>query len=140
MSWLFGLNKNQQPQINIQPPEASDPNASTGGSAGSSGGGDNKKPVGAETQYRFDSAALERAAQAARELERTKNSKEILELSRAQEKTKQMELEKQIAEYHAHQEELKMKQSQILAEERRKLLEEETRHQQEVFKDKKSHN
>lgn len=45
--------------------------------------------------YSFDSTALERAAKAARELERFSNAKEALELSRLQEITKQKEVEAQ---------------------------------------------
>ena len=84
-----------------------------------------------ESQYRFDSAALERAAQAAKDLEKSKNAKELLELSRVQEKTKQMEIEKQMVEMKTYQEELKANASQKLAEEKRKLLNEETQHNNE---------
>lgn len=45
--------------------------------------------------YSFDSSALERAAKAARELERFPNAKEALELSRLQELTRQKEFEVQ---------------------------------------------
>lgn len=45
--------------------------------------------------YSFDSTALERAAKAARELERFSNAKEALELSRMQEISKQKEYEMQ---------------------------------------------
>lgn len=41
--------------------------------------------------YSFDSAALERAADAARQLERSQNAKEAFEMSRLQEITKQKE-------------------------------------------------
>ena len=45
--------------------------------------------------YSFDSTALERAAKAARDLERFPNAKEALELSRMQEQTRQKEVEQQ---------------------------------------------
>lgn len=125
MSWLFGV----KPAQSVVPPAAPGAPGVTGGQGAPP---EDNTPKGAETQYRFDSAALERAAKAARDLESTRNSKEILDLTRAQEKTKQLEYEKQIAEYHVHQEEIKMKQAQIMAEERRKLLEEESRHANEV--------
>ena len=77
MSWLFGMSKRDDvPQgdaylkelgIPVQPPAAS-------GGAGGGGGDGSKQPGDGKTSmeaYRFDSAALERAAQAARELERS---------------------------------------------------------------------
>ena len=132
MSWLFGV-KSVQPIVPPAAPGVSGVPGAQGG-PGAPAVKEENTPKGVETQYRFDSAALERAAKAARDLESTKNSKEILELTRAQEKTKQMEYEKQIAEFHAHQEEIKMRQAQMLAEERRKLLDEETKHTNEVLK------
>jgi ATPase family AAA domain-containing protein 3A/B len=132
MSWLFGI-KTSPP---VPPPPPSD------SGSGGSGGKDDKnnsqqqqqqqQRIQTESQYRFDSAALERAAKAAKDLEKSPHAKELLDLSRAQEKTKQMEYEKQISEMKTYQEELKAKSAQQLAEERRKLLDEETRHNQEV--------
>lgn len=129
MSWLFGV----KPKVPLDPTIANTVPPTPGGG----GGGDNKNTnvgagAGSESQYRFDSAALERAANAARDLEKSQNAKEILNLTRDQERTKQLEYEKQIAEFHVYQEEMKGKQSQMLAEEKRKLLEEETRHAAEV--------
>lgn len=64
MSWLFGYRGNQPPpeapQIPIPPAEG-----------GGSGGGDDKNTKKAMEAYRFDSSALERAAQAAKDLERS---------------------------------------------------------------------
>jgi ATPase family AAA domain-containing protein 3A/B len=130
MSWLFGI-KNAQ----VAPPPSSSPPPSGAGAGGSSKDGDDKikqEMMNTESKYRFDSAALERAAKAAKDLERSPNAREILDLSRVQERTKQMEYEKQIKEMETYQEELKAKSAQQLAEERRKLLDEETRHNQEV--------
>lgn len=45
--------------------------------------------------YAFDSTALERAAKAAKELERTPHAKQALELSRLQEVSRQKEIELQ---------------------------------------------
>lgn len=81
MSWLFGYGrKNEQPpdlsQFGIQPPQAG------AGDAGGSGTPNDPNLTKAERKameaYRFDSTALERAAQAARELE--KSSKFYLRL------------------------------------------------------------
>lgn len=49
----------------------------------------------ARMAYSFDSTALERAAKAAKELEKFPNAKEALELSRLQEVTRQKEVEQQ---------------------------------------------
>ena len=133
MSWLFGLKSSPQ----VPPP----PSSSSGGS-GDDGGGDSKKNdtnqqqqqqqrMNTESQYRFDSAALERAAKAAKDLEKSPHARDLLELSRQQEKTKQLEYEKQMIEMKTYQEELKANAAQKVAEERRKLLEEETRHNNE---------
>ena len=68
MSWLFGLNKGQQSDVDLSsfqlPPAGS-------------GGADDKNSKDSQGQkameaYRFDSAALERAAKAAKELERSR--------------------------------------------------------------------
>ena len=71
MSWLFGLKQEPtNPPSSILPP----------GSAGDSGNGDNgAQPTDAVKKttsdaYRFDSSALERAAQAAKELEHSSNN------------------------------------------------------------------
>lgn len=66
MSWLFGYKS----QTNLAPPPE-DPN----NSGGSSGGPADQSLTKAERKvmdaYRFDSSALERAASAARELEKS---------------------------------------------------------------------
>ncbi|RNA05718.1 ATPase family AAA domain-containing 3A [Brachionus plicatilis] len=121
MSWLFGV---KTPQVGPPEPPPPAPDSSDKNQAP-------KAPQNTESQYRFDSAALERAARAAKDLEKSAHAKDLLNLSREQERTKQMEYEKQIKEMQTYQEELKAKSAQQLAEERRKLLDEETRHNQE---------
>lgn len=73
MSWLFGYRGNQQQtpdlsQFGIQPPPA-------GGAGGGGVPPDEPTLTKAEKKameaYRFDSSALERAAQAAKELEKS---------------------------------------------------------------------
>ena len=70
MSWLFGVGNNAPTDPNqIQNPLLPPP---PGGSGGNDG--DDKNGQGQKTKmdaYRFDSAALERAAKAAKELERS---------------------------------------------------------------------
>uniref|UniRef100_A0A665TSC0 AAA+ ATPase domain-containing protein n=1 Tax=Echeneis naucrates TaxID=173247 RepID=A0A665TSC0_ECHNA len=104
MSWLFGLNKGQ--------PEA--------------GGGDKPK----DKWSNFDPTGLERAAQAAKELDKSRHAKEALDLARMQEQTTQMEHQSKMKEYEAAVEQLKGDQIRIQAEERRKTLNEETKQHQ----------
>ena len=69
MSWLFGLNKNQQGGANLDlSAPVQDP---SGGQDGSGPSGPNKGPLPSSPGYRseaysFDSTALERAATAAK--------------------------------------------------------------------------
>lgn len=60
-----------------------------------------------ETKYRFDSAALERAAKAAKDLESSPNAKLILELQKTAEITKQLEIQKQNNEFAVNLEQLR---------------------------------
>ncbi|PNF43273.1 ATPase family AAA domain-containing protein 3 [Cryptotermes secundus] len=123
MSWLFGYRGNQPPpeapQIPVPPAEG-----------GGSGGGDDKNTKKAMEAYRFDSSALERAAQAAKDLERSKFAKEALELSKQQEQTKQQEYFARMKEYEAHIEHTKVEQKRVDGEEKRKTLQEETKQNQ----------
>nr|XP_018915660.1 PREDICTED: ATPase family AAA domain-containing protein 3-A [Bemisia tabaci] len=129
MSWLFGI-RSDPPSAPAdfsqfaQPPAGAD-----GGSSGGGGGSkdDEKRRMEA---YRFDSAALERAAQAARELEKSKHAKEALELTKLQEATRQAEFAAKVKEYDVHIEQSKIQQKQIEGEEKRKSLQEETKQHQ----------
>lgn len=123
MSWLFGYRGNQPPpegtQIPIPPSEGGD-----------GGGSDDKSTKKAMEAYRFDSSALERAAQAAKDLERSRFAKEALELSKQQEQTKQQEYFTKMKEYEVHIEHSKVDQKRVEGEERRKTLQEETKQNQ----------
>lgn len=75
MSWLFGVGKDQNPpQVPQNPFLPPMPPPGDGGDdqnkGGQGQGGDNKGSSRSET-YSFDSAALERAASAAKELEKS---------------------------------------------------------------------
>ncbi|XP_068450411.1 ATPase family AAA domain containing 3 [Clinocottus analis] len=125
MSWLFGLNKGQPegpPGLPVQPPPPPPP----AGGSGSSGGGDKAK----DKWSNFDPTGLERAAQAAKELDKSRHAKEALDLSRMQEQTTQMEHQSKMKEYEAAVEQLKGDQIRIQADERRKTVNEETRQHQ----------
>uniref|UniRef100_A0AAY4B361 AAA+ ATPase domain-containing protein n=1 Tax=Denticeps clupeoides TaxID=299321 RepID=A0AAY4B361_9TELE len=124
MSWLFGLRKGQSdvpPEMPIPPPPPPPP---AGGSGGS--GGDRPK----DKWSNFDPTGLERAAQAAKELDKSRHAKEALDLARLQEQTVQMEHQTKIKEYEAAVEQLKGEQIRVQAEERRKTLNEETKQHQ----------
>ncbi|CAG5115121.1 unnamed protein product [Candidula unifasciata] len=121
MSWLFG-NKSQPPNVPgfpqvPQPPPPGGPD-----------GGDKRKD--SKMEYSFDSSALERAAKAAKELENSKHAKDALLLIQEQERAKAIEAQKQIKEYEAHIEQLKLEQVRVAAEERKKLMAEEAKQHQ----------
>lgn len=123
MSWLFGYST-KPPQ-----PPTDDPLGNNGGAAA--------PPVNltkaekkAMEAYRFDSSALERAAQAAKELEQSRHAKDALELSKLQEATRQQEQMAKIKEYEAAIEQSKVEQKKVDYEERRKTLQEETKQHQ----------
>ena len=79
--------------------------------------------------YSFDSTALERAAKAAKELEKSSYASQALELSKVQEETRQKEQMVKIKEYEAHIEQMKIEQKKVEGEQRRKTLEEEAKNQ-----------
>ncbi|XP_014256867.1 ATPase family AAA domain-containing protein 3 [Cimex lectularius] len=128
MSWLFGIKRADQvgPELPEAPP--------ADGGAGDTGKVDlskiDDKTKKSMEAYRFDSSALERAAKAAKELEKSRHSKEALELSKLQEVTKQQEMISKIKEYEMMMEKAKVEQKRVDAEERRKTLAEETKHHQ----------
>ncbi|XP_061189891.1 ATPase family AAA domain-containing protein 3-A-like [Saccostrea echinata] len=126
MSWLFGMGGGGQgpPQVPIPPP----------GGDGKGGSEPPKQMTKSEMEaYRFDSAALERAAQAARELEKSRNAKEALDLSKMQEETKQIEAKAKSKEMEAHIEQMKLQAIKVQEEERRKTMSKEAElHQQKA--------
>ncbi|XP_019643066.1 PREDICTED: ATPase family AAA domain-containing protein 3-like [Branchiostoma belcheri] len=129
MSWLFGVKKDQYPQDFTQfanpPPPPDDKgkgssDSSEGGGGGGGGGG-----------WKFDPTGLERAATAARELDKSVNAKEALQLARMQEETKQLEQQKEIKQYEAAVEQARIQGKQVEGEERRKTMAAETKQHQE---------
>ncbi|KAI1892650.1 hypothetical protein AGOR_G00135750 [Albula goreensis] len=120
MSWLFGWRRGQS----TPPPESSESPPPDGGSGGT--GGDKPK----DKWSNFDPTGLERAAKAARELDKSRNAKEALQLARLQEQTVQMEHQSKLKEYEVAVEQLKGEQIRSQGEERRKTLAEETKQNQ----------
>ncbi|XP_067947688.1 ATPase family AAA domain-containing protein 3-A-like [Watersipora subatra] len=140
MDWIFGVgNKNKNDPKNISqllgaalPPPGSEgaPNPPSDGG----GGGGNVAGSGAQTAYRFDSTALERAAAAAKDLERSKHAGQAFEAIMAQEVTKRKEIEAQARAIEGQIEESKVRQIRAQHEERRATLKEEER-----IQERKSH-
>ncbi|BFZ23194.1 hypothetical protein BsWGS_26233 [Bradybaena similaris] len=122
MSWLFG-NRNP-PQAPAGFPPAPQPPPP----GGSDGGDKNKRD--SRMEYSFDSSALERAAKAAKELENSKHAKDALLLIQEQERLKAIEAQKQMKEYETQIEQIKLEQLRAAAEERRKMMAEETKQHQ----------
>uniref|UniRef100_A0A671TIX2 ATPase family AAA domain containing 3A n=1 Tax=Sparus aurata TaxID=8175 RepID=A0A671TIX2_SPAAU len=123
MSWLFGLNKGQPevpPGLPAQPPPPPPP------AGGSSGGGDKPK----DKWSNFDPTGLERAAQAAKELDKSRkcSAGPVSSVDVTVILTVSSVLHRQ--EYEAAVEQLKGDQMRIQAEERRKTLNEETKQHQ----------
>ncbi|XP_076023127.1 uncharacterized protein LOC143013397 [Genypterus blacodes] len=124
MSWLFGWGRGSgTPPGDEQ--TAGTPEEGAGGAAGGSGG---NKP--GDKWSNFDPTGLERAAKAARDLDKSRHAKEALQLARMQEQSVQLEHQSKVKEYEAALEQLKGEQIQIQGEERRKTLVEETKQNQ----------
>lgn len=122
MSWIFG-GGSKPPSIAQIP---SNDATTTTGEGGSS------LPTGMipGKGYNFDSTGLERAAQAAKDLEKSAYAKDALELSKMQEGTKQIELQTKLKELEVAMESAKIEQRRVEHEERRKTLVEQTRQDQ----------
>ncbi|XP_034551218.1 ATPase family AAA domain-containing protein 3-like [Notolabrus celidotus] len=125
MSWLFGWGKKSGSSPPMEEQSAGAPAEGGGGAAGGSGG---DKP--GDKWSNFDPTGLERAAKAARELDKSRNAKEALGLARMQEQTVQLEHQSKVKEYEAALEQLKGEQIHLQGEERRKTLGEETKQHQ----------
>uniref|UniRef100_A0AC35TP29 AAA domain-containing protein n=1 Tax=Rhabditophanes sp. KR3021 TaxID=114890 RepID=A0AC35TP29_9BILA len=120
-SWLFGV----KPTAAAPFPQDNSNQQQNEGDAKQS-----KEAGGSRSNYSFDSSALERAAKAAKELEKSSNSKEALELSRLQEITIQKEHDLHKTQIEAQIATSKLQQIKMMEEERRKTLVEETKHAQ----------
>ncbi|CAF5192792.1 unnamed protein product, partial [Rotaria magnacalcarata] len=133
MSWLFGYKK----PVSDLPPSGyaggndGSPPGSNGNDKPTIGNDDSKMFAGRESIYKFDSTALERAAKAAKELERSPHANQAFDVVKMQEQTKQLEIQKQMKEYSQHEEEIRFKHQQQLNEEKRRMMNDETHHQNE---------
>ncbi|XP_072036434.1 ATPase family AAA domain-containing protein 3-A-like [Amphiura filiformis] len=132
MSWLFGVNKPppEAPQIPTLP-ESFSALSGGGGDGGKKGGGDGDKKSDQNSApfsnwSNFDPTGLERAAKAAKDLDKSVNAKGALDLAKMQESTKHLEQQTKIKEYEGALEQLKVDQTRVQHEERRKTLSYET--------------
>uniref|UniRef100_A0A914LGX8 AAA+ ATPase domain-containing protein n=1 Tax=Meloidogyne incognita TaxID=6306 RepID=A0A914LGX8_MELIC len=123
MSWIFGFKQPQQ--VSVPQDGASLENDNRSQAAGSA---QQQQEIGAKTAFSFDSTALERAAQAAKSLEKSSNAKQALELSRLQEVSKQKEYELQQKQIELRMASIQSENIRVAEEERRKTLIEETKH------------
>ncbi|KAJ7312346.1 ATPase AAA domain-containing protein 3 [Desmophyllum pertusum] len=134
MSWIFGVSKppppgEGPPLIPGAPPGGDD---KSGGDEGTKDDkSENEGSKAAPVWRGFDPSGLERAAKAARELEKSDHSKEALEMSRIQETTKQLKQQAKIKEYEANIEHMQMDKIRVQQEEKRKTLAAETQQHQQ---------
>uniref|UniRef100_A0A8C4WZ70 ATPase family AAA domain containing 3A n=1 Tax=Eptatretus burgeri TaxID=7764 RepID=A0A8C4WZ70_EPTBU len=125
MSWLFGINRGKGTE--------SPPDLSGLPTAGSASGDHEEPPRDARPKDKwsnFDPTGLERAAKAARELDASTHAKVALDLAQMQERTLQLEQQAKIKEYEVTFEHVKGDQLRIQGDEKRKILQEETKQQQ----------
>ncbi|XP_030842964.1 ATPase family AAA domain-containing protein 3-B-like [Strongylocentrotus purpuratus] len=134
MSWLFGIKKDQPLAEAPQLPVLQDGGAAAPTGGGKDGKGDSGKGGGKGGGYdnfsNFDPSGLERAAKAARELDLSANARGALDLAKMQEQTKQMEQQTKIKEYEGAVEQMKLDQSRVQQEEKRKTMSQETQEHQ----------
>jgi len=124
MGWqipsLFGPSQPMFPDIQL------DPNSVPPPPKQESQNKDAKAASGVAAKYsNFDPSGLERAAAAAKSLDRSGNAKEAIEIALKQEETKQVEFQGKIKEYEAALEQMKTEQIHAHGEEQRKRLQEE---------------
>nr|CAD2185336.1 unnamed protein product [Meloidogyne enterolobii] len=123
MSWIFGFKQPQQASVPQDGASLENDNRSQ-----AAGSAQQQQEIGAKTAFSFDSTALERAAQAAKSLEKSSNAKQALELSRLQEVSKQKEYELQQKQIELRMASIQSENIRVAEEERRKTLIEETKH------------
>ncbi|OQR99070.1 ATPase family AAA domain-containing protein 3A [Achlya hypogyna] len=113
---MFGFGGRKETPANAAAPASAPAPASSGG-----GGGNG---------YSFDPTGLERAAKAARELEKAKYAKEAFQLAKETENTKQMEYQAKVKENEARTKAYEVQRIQMEGEETRKNMEAQTEHNQ----------
>jgi len=120
MSKFFGTRQPVLPEINLDPSLVPPPPKKEEKKSSQMSGP-------ADKWSNFDPTGLERAAAAAKELDRSSNAKDALGLARMQEETKQIEFQGKVKEYEVALEQMKVEQLRVDGEEKRKRLGEEAR-------------
>lgn len=119
---------------------AAAPPSSPSPGGGGNGGGGRRSGGGAPgaTATSFDPTGLERAAKAARELERNPNAAAVLALAREQELAKQAEQTAKRAEYEAYAKQLELQRVEKAGQEQRQTIEKQAELNQstELYRDK----
>ncbi|OWF44069.1 ATPase family AAA domain-containing protein 3-B-like [Mizuhopecten yessoensis] len=131
MSWLFGTGKPAAPGAGGTPPQVPGLGGmppQTPGAGGPSGSPPTDSKGGKMDKYSFDSTALERAAQAAKELEKSSHAKDALQLSRMQEETKQLEQKRKMRDADTLKEQYRIELTRTAGEEKRKTMAEESKY------------
>ena len=111
------------PNIPIPPPNI--PNNNNNNNNNNNDNNNKKKDDDDKKFQGFDPRGFERAAEASKELNKSKYVKEAIEMAKDSEKTKQMEYQAIIAERNAQAKQLELKRQQVMEEERRKTIEQE---------------
>ncbi|VDK79927.1 unnamed protein product [Litomosoides sigmodontis] len=124
---VLGLGSQEGSSRNVLQTPATDPAPGPDDNA-LKGSTNSKAQTQMQKGYSFDSSALERAADAARQLEMSRNAKEAFEMARLQEFTRQKEYEAAAKQAEAQVQALRSEQIRVAEEERRKTLVEETKH------------
>uniref|UniRef100_A0A0R3RPT7 AAA domain-containing protein n=1 Tax=Elaeophora elaphi TaxID=1147741 RepID=A0A0R3RPT7_9BILA len=123
---VIGLGSQDGSSRNVSRTPTTDPTPGPNGNVSKGSSTEAQKQM--QKGYSFDSSALERAADAARQLEMSRNAKEAFEIARLQEFTKQKEYEAAAKQAEVQMQALRSEQIRIAEEERRKTLAEETKH------------
>jgi len=127
MSWLLGLGPKKDNFGNLVPDSIPTVPA-TGGTPPIGGDdGDKSDKDSPKAWANFDPSGLERAAKAARELDKSPNATQALEITKLQEINKQTQYQAALKENEAALEQLQIKKVQVQGEERRKNMTEETK-------------
>eukprot|EP01041_Mallomonas_annulata_P000969 gene969-1878_t len=120
----FGKPKGSEPSSTTEPLLSNAPEApENGGSRGSSSSSKNSSVHG------FDPSSLERAAKAAKDLDKSKNAKDAVMLINQQEITKQKEQETERAKFQAMQQQLAIQRIQEEEQSNARHLDKQTQHE-----------
>ena len=121
---LFGSGDAGGGGVNIPPPSSNNNNNNGGGGGGGRGG--------ANGLQGFDPTGLERAAKAAKELDKSKNSHRAFELAKYSEQTKQAEEKAKMKEYEAKARQFELEVVGRKANEERKTLQQKNEQSKQI--------